>query len=1277
MQSPTYSRARGLASFPSILLLGVLLSHSLTQSAHATTYAWNHTDGPWSVFLYWSPQGIPQSSGDRANVQCNLAGANRTVSFPAGDIDTLWVDTNSTCSMMTLGQSTGTFGAEYAYIGANYRGTYDQLGGTANFDHLYLGRDSTSNGYYNLSGASSILNVTDLEVGMSGDGHFFQSGGLVDVSLGLWVGCGSGSSGTYQVTGQGDIDAYSIIVGRDASSGGYFLHNGEKLIALRGGLVLGTDAGSSGVFRLQAGASGGITTRWTTVGSNGEGDFHHLSGQHSIFTTYGTGDLRLKGSYELFAGSLHVGGDIVNTGGSTSLFSFKGGTLQVLGDGGRGTISVGQLLIADDVPPTNITLNLSGASDEADTLIVDTLEIGSQGTGTLNQSSTTSVVQAVAVKLGVGSAAIGEYNFSGGSLSADTMDVGVAGAGEVFQSGSTSAVLTGALTNDSGGTYHLLGGALSVDEIIMDAGVSSSFEISGGALTLGDRLTGGRLAIGTPDGSGSFTLQTGQTIEASSFEMGDEQPGSFYQVGGTVDLLQPLAMSVGPGGAAHYELNGGFLDPNGLDPTVEAFGANAEFQMNGGTILGDIVFDSTDFQMLGGSAQKVTLQGPTTSYSRISGGSLTSLEVYDGAEIRLDGSGFLVNGVPAGSGPIAALSGTISAWMGGGYNSISFDRDGPGSLGTIIIEEHCGDGILDPEEACDDGNNDAGDCCSAQCRHDLNGQVCQHPDACVFNARCDGAGTCVAQTYIPCFDDGDVCTIDVCVDGLCNTPAANGILCDDANGCTTADACSNGICVGQNDDGAACNDSNGCTLADSCLGGSCQGSAVDCDDALWCTGTEYCNATGINTYECRVIAIPCSDGLSCTGRTCVEGQDPWCSIDPAPASCQEPEPISPTTELNCGLFLGSEVAIDADRAAVGLGCALEPSAGGEVTAYDYFDPAWVDRGPVAPVPGFESISELSIEGDWMLVSAGSRWSLAAGTTHLFRRNGSNWVAFTGHPFGDSESNGLSGDVAITYTGSGVEIARYNLTSWVAENFDQVPCSAPSAVGPVDVAIFDETAAVLCQDSIELYVFGTSEWEYSESIATGPLDPGSSLDMDDSVIAVAVSGPGTFPFSWSMRAFRKVAGMWTEDIPGPLPTDQEPVAIWFGVRVAVSGGLIIVGAPEDDTVGPRAGAAFVFEHRSGSWEQIMKIMPAQTGSFQRFGMSVDLSGTRAIIGGEGAAALPLGFARLASASSAAQTVTPAYVIDIGSLELLPMASLLGRLGLIMALLIAGVRRGADS
>lgn len=122
------------------------------------------------------------------------------------------------------------------------------------------------------------------------------------------------------------------------------------------------------------------------------------------------------------------------------------------------------------------------------------------------------------------------------------------------------------------------------------------------------------------------------------------------------------------------------------------------------------------------------------------------------------------------------------------------------SLSTPITGTKCNNGVLDANEDCEDGNTEAGDCCSPTCRHDAAGAACaSDSNACTRDA-CDGAGLCVREADpnaigAPCTPDSNQCTDEVCnAAGVC-VQSNNSKPCDDYNPCTGRDTCALGQCV--------------------------------------------------------------------------------------------------------------------------------------------------------------------------------------------------------------------------------------------------------------------------------------------------------------------------------------------------------------------------------------------------------------------------------------------------------------------------------------------------
>ncbi|MCE9572601.1 MAG: DUF4215 domain-containing protein [Deltaproteobacteria bacterium] len=106
--------------------------------------------------------------------------------------------------------------------------------------------------------------------------------------------------------------------------------------------------------------------------------------------------------------------------------------------------------------------------------------------------------------------------------------------------------------------------------------------------------------------------------------------------------------------------------------------------------------------------------------------------------------------------------------------------DGDGCTATCQVVGICGNGIPEFPEECDDGNLIAGDGCDSTCRVERCGPI-----------------TC---------DDGNPCTVDVCTDpvaGICSTtPLADGTTCDRDGSPATPETCQAGQCVAPPPDAA-------------------------------------------------------------------------------------------------------------------------------------------------------------------------------------------------------------------------------------------------------------------------------------------------------------------------------------------------------------------------------------------------------------------------------------------------------------------------------------------
>jgi hypothetical protein len=163
-----------------------------------------------------------------------------------------------------------------------------------------------------------------------------------------------------------------------------------------------------------------------------------------------------------------------------------------------------------------------------------------------------------------------------------------------------------------------------------------------------------------------------------------------------------------------------------------------------------------------------------------------------------------------------------------------------------------------------------------------------------------------------------------------------------------------------------------------------------------------------------------------------------------------------------------------------------------------------------------------------------------------------------------------------------------------------------------VAIDDSLALVGANGSAHAFKKDASG-SWTQGVA---LQPEGAVNTSNFGTSVALSGTTAIVGSMhdnvigAAYVFREVGdGSWNQ-IARLIPegtTGQTD----FGWRTSFEGNTAIISAP---WVNDRAGAAFVFrENEFGNWTQIAQLVPDDTHAGQRFGWSVSLSGSTALIG----------------------------------------------------------------
>lgn len=163
------------------------------------------------------------------------------------------------------------------------------------------------------------------------------------------------------------------------------------------------------------------------------------------------------------------------------------------------------------------------------------------------------------------------------------------------------------------------------------------------------------------------------------------------------------------------------------------------------------------------------------------------------------------------------------------------NADGDGCSANCLSDETCGNGIIDliTGEACDDGNATSGDGCSASCRIEVGGS-CSDNSQCSSGLLCEN-GTCAAKRL-----DGEACTTgnecasgnctdQVCCDAICNgscescnEPGTVGTCTAAISGTLGSPSCSPYVCDGFNAScPISCSANDDCAFGFVCSDGSC------------------------------------------------------------------------------------------------------------------------------------------------------------------------------------------------------------------------------------------------------------------------------------------------------------------------------------------------------------------------------------------------------------------------------------------------------------------------
>lgn len=314
-------------------------------------------------------------------------------------------------------------------------------------------------------------------------------------------------------------------------------------------------------------------------------------------------------------------------------------------------------------------------------------------------------------------------------------------------------------------------------------------------------------------------------------------------------------------------------------------------------------------------------------------------------------------------------------------------------------------------------------------------------------------------------------------------------------------------------------------------------------------------------------------------------------------------------------LFGRSVALTGDLALVGAYGADDPNGeyAGAAYLFERTGDGWSERTRIAPADGesddfFGDSVALADDGGTALV--GAPHDMDANRERL----GAAYV-FERTDGRWTEATKLDPTVGETVEGSGAATAP--------------PEGAPSEFG-ASLALSNDTALIGAyrderpgeEDAGVAYVFERSSdgWARSAALTPADRDPGDHFGvsvavLDDTVLVGAYRDEDpNGAEAGAAYVFERRTGEWTET--AKLVPETGDDGDFFGGSVALASDAALVGAPgTEDTSGNGAGVAYVFERTGDGWTETVKLVPDDGETGDHFGGAVALGddGTRALVG----------------------------------------------------------------
>ena len=340
---------------------------------------------------------------------------------------------------------------------------------------------------------------------------------------------------------------------------------------------------------------------------------------------------------------------------------------------------------------------------------------------------------------------------------------------------------------------------------------------------------------------------------------------------------------------------------------------------------------------------------------------------------------------------------------------------------------------------------------------------------------------------------------------------------------------------------------------------------------------------------------------------------------------------------------GYSVSVDGDRALIGAPVMVNR---GVVYVLEFAAGSWVETQILQADDSEEADNfgiAVSLNGDRALIGA---WGdddngNESGSAYVFDFSGGEWsqtakitssdgaasdhfgssVSLSGDraligAYGDDDNGGESGSAYIFDFSGGVWGQTTKLTASDGVVDDQFGISVSLSGDRVLIGAWGDDDNGGQSGSAYIFDFTGGVWGQTAKLTATDGAFGHffgnkvSLSGDRALIG-AIGDDDNGGSSGSAYIFDFSGGVWGQT--AKLTASDGTTNDLFGVSVSLSGDRALIGAHFDDDNGGMSGSAYIFDFSGGVWSQTTKLTASDGASSDQFGFSVSLSGDRVLIG----------------------------------------------------------------